>query len=66
MLAAPTVTLPKDRLDGVTVTAVAELTHVYLERGWGFYLVERECRPEFLPRMRALASGLRAPTYPRV
>lgn len=47
-------------------TAVAELTHVYLERGWGFYLVERECRPEFLPRMRALASGLRAPTYPRV
>jgi len=45
-------------------TAVAELTHVYVERGWAFYLMERECRPEYLPRMRALASRLDAPIYP--
>lgn len=45
-------------------TAVAELTHVYVERGWAFYLMERECRPEHLPRMRALASRLHAAVYP--
>jgi hypothetical protein len=44
---------------------VAELTHVYVERGWAFYLLERECRPEYLSRMRALASRLRAPVYPQ-
>jgi hypothetical protein len=46
-------------------TAVAELTHVYLERGWAFYLLERECRPDYLPRMRALASRLRVPIHSR-
>lgn len=34
--------------------AAAELTQVYLKRGWAFYLVEAECRPEHLARMRAL------------
>jgi hypothetical protein len=47
-------------------TAAAELTHVYLERGWAFFLVEAECRPEHLARMRALAervhASARAPT----
>jgi hypothetical protein len=37
-------------------TAVAQLTHVYVEHGWGFYLVEAECRPEHRERMRALAA----------
>ena len=46
-------------------TAVAELTHVYLERGWAFYLLERECRPEYLVRMRVLAVRLHAPVYPQ-
>jgi len=41
-------------------TATAELTHVYVERGWGFYLVEQECRPEHLARMRALAERMDA------
>ena len=50
-------------------TAAAELTHVYVERGWRFYLVEGECRPEHLVRMRALAERMdraaRAPADPR-
>ncbi len=37
-------------------TAVAQLTHVYVEHGWRFYLVEAECRPEHRERMRALAA----------
>jgi hypothetical protein len=37
-------------------TAAAQLTHVYVEHGWGFYLVEAECRPEHRARMRALAA----------
>jgi hypothetical protein len=37
-------------------TAVAQLTHVYVEHGWGFYLVESECRPQHRERMRALAA----------
>jgi hypothetical protein len=36
-------------------TAAAQLAHVYVEHGWGFYLVEAECRPEHRERMRALA-----------
>jgi len=62
--------MPTDRLSNileaylegqlVLETAVAELTHVYLERGWGFYLVEQECRPEHLDRMRALAERVEA------
>ena len=41
-------------------TAVAELTHVYVEHGWGFYLVEAECAPEHQERMRALAARMDA------
>jgi hypothetical protein len=41
-------------------TAVAELTHVYVEHGWGFYLVEAECYPEHRQRMRTLASRMEA------
>jgi hypothetical protein len=37
-------------------TVVAQLTHVYIEHGWGFYLVEAECQPEHRERMRALAA----------
>ena len=37
-------------------TAVAQLTHVYVEHGWGFYLVEAECHPELRERMRVLAA----------
>jgi hypothetical protein len=36
-------------------TAVAELVHAYVERGWRFSLVETECAPEFRDRMRTLA-----------
>ena len=38
-------------------TCAAELTHVYVERGWHFYLVEAECAPEHRDRMRAWRSG---------
>jgi hypothetical protein len=37
-------------------TAVAELTHVYLERGWRFTLIESECEPRYRDRMRILAA----------
>ena len=49
-------------LDGVLQidTAVAELIHVYVEHGWGFYLIEAECRPEYRDRMRALAMRMEA------
>jgi hypothetical protein len=36
-------------------TAVAELVHVYVERGWRFSLVGDECEPRFRERMRTLA-----------
>jgi hypothetical protein len=36
-------------------TAVAELVHVYVERGWRFSLVPEECEPQFRERMRTLA-----------
>ena len=36
-------------------TAVAELVHVYIERGWRFSLVTADCEPRFRSRMRALA-----------
>jgi hypothetical protein len=36
-------------------TAVAELVHAYVERGWRFSLIEAECAPEFRDRMRTLA-----------
>lgn len=35
-------------------TAVAELVHVYIERGWRFSLIESECAPEYREPMRAL------------
>ena len=41
-------------------TAAAQLAHVYVEHGWGFYLVEEECRPEHRERMRALAERVEA------
>lgn len=41
-------------------TAVAELTHVYVEHGWAFYLNEAECFPEHRERMRALAARMEA------
>jgi hypothetical protein len=41
-------------------TAVAELTHVYVERGWRFALIERECDPRYRDRMRRLAARLHA------
>ena len=41
-------------------TCVAELTHVYVEHGWAFYLVEAECEPAHLQRMRALADRMDA------
>jgi hypothetical protein len=60
--------MEKDRLSNIVAeylegrleldTAVAQLTHVYVERGWGFYLVEAECRPEHRERMRALAARM--------
>jgi hypothetical protein len=36
-------------------TAVAELVHVYVERGWRFSLIAAECEPRFRDRMRVLA-----------
>jgi hypothetical protein len=39
-------------------TAVAEVTHVYVERGWRFVLVEAECHPRHRERMRLLASRI--------
>jgi hypothetical protein len=36
-------------------TAVAELVHVYIERGWRFSLNESDCDPQYRERMRTLA-----------
>ena len=36
-------------------TAVAELVHVYIERGWRFSLIESDCDPRYRERMRILA-----------
>ena len=41
-------------------TAVAEVTHVYVERGWRFVLVESDCQPQYQERMRVLAARLQA------
>lgn len=41
-------------------TAVAELTHVYLERGWRFSLIEADCAPRYRARMRILAARVGA------
>jgi hypothetical protein len=41
-------------------TAVAELTHVYLVRGWRFSLIEAECAPRYRPRMRILVARIQS------
>lgn len=41
-------------------TAVAELRHVYLDRGWRFSLVESDCEPQYRERMRMLAVRVHA------
>jgi hypothetical protein len=41
-------------------TAVAELTHVYLDRGWRFTLVEADCAPMYRNRMRILSARVEA------
>jgi hypothetical protein len=41
-------------------TAVAEVTHVYVEQGWRFVLVEAECQPRYRERMRVLAARVHA------
>jgi predicted RNA-binding protein len=41
-------------------TAVAEVTHVYVERGWRFALVEAHCKPQYRERMRVLAARIEA------
>jgi hypothetical protein len=41
-------------------TAAAEVTHVYVERGWHFLLVESDCQPQYRERMRALAARVHA------
>ncbi|MFL5401759.1 MAG: hypothetical protein ACJ8BF_02970 [Gemmatimonadales bacterium] len=45
-------------------TAVAEVTHVYVERGWRFVLVEADCRPLYRERMRVLAARVQAQVVP--
>jgi hypothetical protein len=45
-------------------TAVAELVHVYVDRGWKFSLIEAECMPQFRERMRALAIRVDAASAP--
>jgi hypothetical protein len=46
-------------------TAVAELLHVYVERGWRFSLIEADCAPHFRDRMRALVIGVDAEVLAR-
>jgi hypothetical protein len=41
-------------------TAVAEVTHVYVERGWRFVLIESQCQPRYRERMRLLATRVHA------
>jgi hypothetical protein len=45
-------------------TAVAEVTHVYVERGWRFVLIESECQPDYRERMRTLAARVEAEVLP--
>lgn len=45
-------------------TAVAELTHVYGERGWRFALIEADCDLRYRERMRVLAIRLDAEVLP--
>jgi hypothetical protein len=41
-------------------TAAAEVTHVYVERGWRFVLVEADCQPGYRERMLMLAARIHA------
>ena len=45
-------------------TAVAEVTHVYIQRGWRFVLIESECQPGYRERMRVLAARVEAEVLP--
>lgn len=45
-------------------TAVAEVTHVYVERGWRFLLVVADCQPRHRKRMRLLAARVEAQVLP--
>jgi hypothetical protein len=42
-------------------TAAAEVTRVYVARGWRFVLVESECQPRYRERMRVLAARVHVP-----
>jgi hypothetical protein len=46
-------------------TAAAEVTHVYLKRGWRFVLVEAECQPRYRERMQVLAARVQAQVLSR-
>jgi hypothetical protein len=46
-------------------TAVAELTQVYLARGWRFSLIEADCKPQYRERMRILAERVDAEVLAR-
>ncbi|MFL5517544.1 MAG: hypothetical protein ACJ8DJ_15415 [Gemmatimonadales bacterium] len=45
-------------------TAAAEVTHVYVKRGWHFVLIEAECQPQYRERMRVLATRVHAQVLP--
>jgi hypothetical protein len=45
-------------------TAAAEVTHVYIERGWRFVFIEADCRPQYRERMRVLAARVEAEVLP--
>jgi hypothetical protein len=45
-------------------TAVAQVTHAFLQQGWRFTLVESECRPQHRDRMRVLAARVHAEILP--
>jgi hypothetical protein len=45
-------------------TAVAEVIHVYIHRGWRFVLIESECQPRYRERMRVLAARVEAEVLP--
>jgi hypothetical protein len=46
-------------------TAVAELIHVYVNRGWHFSLVEADCEPQYREQMRILAIRVQAEVLAR-
>jgi hypothetical protein len=45
-------------------TAAAEVSHVYVQRGWRFMLVECDCEPRYRERMRVLAARVHAQVLP--